>query len=149
MGYEEGEAAVFDRNANGWIRIPASVALPDNQQDRDMLARELLVKFQMSKAPPDARSPSGLPQVLELTTIKNHLIDGEPDGIRVAGIGISTIQAMAFRPQSTPPRAIGVQRDRSARRLHITGSDDKYPDRMLAYIGEAKNVGDRLKTALE
>ena len=52
MGYEEGEAAVFDRNANGWIRIPASVALPDNQQDRDMLARELLVKFQMSKAHP-------------------------------------------------------------------------------------------------
>jgi hypothetical protein len=25
------------------------MALPDNPQDRDMLARELLVKFQMSK----------------------------------------------------------------------------------------------------
>jgi hypothetical protein len=26
--------------------------LPDNQQDRDMLARELLVKFQMSRRHP-------------------------------------------------------------------------------------------------
>jgi len=48
MGYEEGEAAIFDRNVNGWVRIPKSVKLPKNQQDRDMIARELLVKFQMS-----------------------------------------------------------------------------------------------------
>ncbi len=48
MGYEEGMAAVFDRNVNGWVRIPDSIDLPDNQQDRDMIARELLVKFQMS-----------------------------------------------------------------------------------------------------
>ena len=27
----------------------------------------------------------------------------------------------------------------------LQGANDKYPDRMLAYIGEAKNVGDRLK----
>jgi len=52
MGYEEGNAAVFDRNANGWIRIPAKVKLPDNQQDRDMIARELLIKFQMSARHP-------------------------------------------------------------------------------------------------
>ncbi|MEM7684669.1 MAG: hypothetical protein AAF293_07570 [Pseudomonadota bacterium] len=48
MGYEEGNPAVFDRNINGWVRVPASVDLPDNQQDRDMIARELLLKFQMS-----------------------------------------------------------------------------------------------------
>ena len=48
MGYEEGVPAVFDRNINGWVKIPDAMALPDNQQDRDMLARELLVKFQMS-----------------------------------------------------------------------------------------------------
>ena len=48
MGYEEGRAAVFDRNINGWVTVPEGLALPDNQQDRDMLARELLVKFQMS-----------------------------------------------------------------------------------------------------
>jgi hypothetical protein len=48
LGYEEGRAAVFDRNVNGWVTVPEAVRLPDNQQDRDMLARELLIKFQMS-----------------------------------------------------------------------------------------------------
>ncbi len=48
MGYEDGRPAVFDRNINGWVTVPEAMALPDNQQDRDMLARELLVKFQMS-----------------------------------------------------------------------------------------------------
>jgi hypothetical protein len=48
MGYEEGEPAIFDRNINGWVRIPESLKLPKNQQDRDMIARELLIKFQMS-----------------------------------------------------------------------------------------------------
>ena len=48
MGYEAGEPAIFDRNINGWVRIPRSMELPDNQQDRDMLARELLVRFQTS-----------------------------------------------------------------------------------------------------
>ena len=48
MGYEEGRAAVFDRNINGWVTVPEEIDLPDNQQERDMIARELLVKFQMS-----------------------------------------------------------------------------------------------------
>ncbi len=48
LGYEEGRAAVFDRNINGWVQVPEGVKLPDNQQDRDMIARELLIKFQMS-----------------------------------------------------------------------------------------------------
>ncbi len=48
MGYEENRAAVFDRNINGWVTVPEAMDLPDNQQDRDMIARELLVKFQMS-----------------------------------------------------------------------------------------------------
>ena len=52
MGYEEGLPAVFDRNINGWVKIPDNMALPDNQQDRDMIARELLVKFQMSRDHP-------------------------------------------------------------------------------------------------
>ena len=52
MGYEEGTPAVFDRNNNGWVRIPDTIALPDNQQDRDMIARELLLKFQMSDRHP-------------------------------------------------------------------------------------------------
>ena len=52
MGYEDGRPAVFDRNINGWVRIPDNIELPDNQQDRDMIARELLVKFQMSDRHP-------------------------------------------------------------------------------------------------
>lgn len=52
MGYEEGSPAVFDRNNNGWIRVPDTIELPDNQQDRDMIARELLLKFQMSDRHP-------------------------------------------------------------------------------------------------
>jgi len=41
MGYEAGKPAIFDRNINGWVRIPKEMKLPDNQQDRDMLAREV------------------------------------------------------------------------------------------------------------
>jgi hypothetical protein len=52
MGYEEGRPAIFDRNVNGWVTIPKGVKLPDNQQDRDMMARELLIKFQMSSKHP-------------------------------------------------------------------------------------------------
>jgi hypothetical protein len=52
MGYEEGRPAVFDRNINGWVTVPENMALPDNQQDRDMLARELLIRFQMSQQHP-------------------------------------------------------------------------------------------------
>ena len=48
MGFEEGQAAVFDRNINGWVRVPEDMELPDDPQDRDMIARELLIKFQMS-----------------------------------------------------------------------------------------------------
>ena len=52
MGYEEDRPAVFDRNINGWVTVPEDMDLPDNQQERDMIARELLVKFQMSQRHP-------------------------------------------------------------------------------------------------
>ena len=52
MGYEEDRPAVFDRNINGWVTVPEDMDLPDNQQDRDMIARELLIKFQMSQRHP-------------------------------------------------------------------------------------------------
>ena len=48
LGYEEGRPAVFDRNINGWVSVPEDLELPDNQQERYMIARELLIKFQMS-----------------------------------------------------------------------------------------------------
>ncbi len=52
MGYEEGQPAVFDRNINGWVSVPEGMELPGNQQDRDMIAREMLIKFQMSERHP-------------------------------------------------------------------------------------------------
>ena len=52
LGYEEGRAAVFDRNINGWVTVPQNIAMPEDQQDRDMIAREFLVKFQMSARHP-------------------------------------------------------------------------------------------------
>ena len=52
MGYEGDRPAVFDRNINGWVTVPEDIDLPDNQQDRDMIARELLIKFQMSQRHP-------------------------------------------------------------------------------------------------
>ena len=52
MGFEAGKPAVFDRNINGWVRVPANIKLPKDQQARDMIARELLVKFQMSRTHP-------------------------------------------------------------------------------------------------
>ena len=52
IGYEEGQPAVFDRNINGWVSVPEGMELAGNQQDRDMIARELLIKFQMSERHP-------------------------------------------------------------------------------------------------
>ena len=52
MGYEEGVPAVFDRNINGWVIVPEDIELPETQQERDMIARELLIKFQMSSRHP-------------------------------------------------------------------------------------------------
>ena len=52
MGYEANKPAVFDRNINGWVTIPSKIKLPKDQQDRDMIARELLIKFQMSPKHP-------------------------------------------------------------------------------------------------
>ncbi len=52
MGYEDSSAAVFDRNINGWVLVPDGMQLPEGQQERDMIARELLIKFQMSKKHP-------------------------------------------------------------------------------------------------
>ena len=52
MGYEEDRPAVFDRNINGWVTVPDNMELAKDQRERDMIARELLVKFQMSRRHP-------------------------------------------------------------------------------------------------
>jgi len=52
MGFEDGHAAVFDRNINGWVRVPDTIEVPESEQEKHMLAREMLVKFQMSDRNP-------------------------------------------------------------------------------------------------
>lgn len=52
MGYEEGRPAIFDRNINGWVGVPEDMKLPESQQERDMIARELLLQFQLSASHP-------------------------------------------------------------------------------------------------
>ena len=44
MGYEEGRPAVFCRNANGWVTIPKSIKLPNNQQEDVLETFEILLK---------------------------------------------------------------------------------------------------------
>lgn len=77
-------------------------------------------------------------------SINIFLLDGDPNGIRVAQISMSTIQAIAFRRnqlgkvRKTFPEIVrpGV--------YILLGQDDENPDVLLAYIGESEAVGDRL-----
>ena len=63
MGDEAGKPAVFDRNVNGWVTTPPNMKLPKDQQDRDMIARELLIKFQMSPNHPLVIFKKGLSKI--------------------------------------------------------------------------------------
>ena len=47
LGYQENRSGLLDRNTNGWVSLPEGLELPDNQQERDMIARELLIKLLM------------------------------------------------------------------------------------------------------
>ena len=54
MGYEGGVTAAVCSTATSTAGCvsPTTSSSPNNQQDRDMIARELLIKFQMSKRHP-------------------------------------------------------------------------------------------------
>ena len=47
-----GKPSIQRPRKSRWVSVPEDLALPDNQQDRDMIARELLIKFQMSERHP-------------------------------------------------------------------------------------------------
>ncbi len=77
-------------------------------------------------------------------SINIFLLDGDPNGIRVAQLSMSTIQAIAFRRNQlgkvrrTFPEIVrpGVS--------ILLGQDGENADRWAAYIGESEAVGDRL-----
>jgi hypothetical protein len=77
-------------------------------------------------------------------SINIFLLDGDPNGIRVAQISMSTIQAIAFRRnQLRRVREAFPEIERPGVYILI-GSDEDAQDRQLAYIGESEGVGARL-----
>ena len=79
-------------------------------------------------------------------SINIFLLDGDPNGIRVAQISMSTIQAIAFRRnQLRRVREAFPEIERPGVYLLI-GSDENEPDRLIAYIGESEGIGSRLYT---
>jgi hypothetical protein len=78
-------------------------------------------------------------------SINIFLLDGDPDGIRVAQISMSTIQAIAFRKlQMKQVRGTFPELARPGVYL-LLGFDEAQPDRLMAYIGESEGVANRLQ----
>ena len=77
-------------------------------------------------------------------SINIFLLDGDPNGVRVAQISMSTIQAIAFRRnQLRRVRETFPEIERPGVYILI-GSDEEHQDRQLAYIGESEGIGARL-----
>jgi len=77
-------------------------------------------------------------------SINIFLLDGDPNGIRVAQIMMSTIQAIAFRRNKLGEvRKTFPEIERPGVYILI-GEDENEPDRQLAYIGESEAIGERL-----
>jgi len=77
-------------------------------------------------------------------SINIFLLDGDPNGIRVAQISMSTIQAIAFRRnQLKRAREAFPEMERPGVYI-LVGHDDSKHDGHVAYIGESEGVGARL-----
>ncbi|MFU8779338.1 MAG: GIY-YIG nuclease family protein, partial [Roseovarius sp.] len=77
-------------------------------------------------------------------SINIFLLDGDPNGVRVAQISMSTIQAIAFRRnQLRRVREAFSEIERPGVYILI-GADEEAQDIQLAYIGESEGVGARL-----
>ena len=83
------------------------------------------------------------------STIKISLHDGDPNGIRVARISMSTIQAIALRRNQLRRVLHRVREDFPVIERPgiyiLIGADEGAQDGQLAYIGESEDVGDRLR----
>lgn len=79
-------------------------------------------------------------------TINIFLLDGDPNGIRVAQISMSTIQAIAFRRNQLPRvRKTFPEIERPGVYILID-PDRNEADQQRAYIGESEGIGARLST---
>ncbi len=78
-------------------------------------------------------------------SINIFLLDGDPDGVRMAQITMSTIQAIAFR-RSQFPRVKKEFKEISRPGVYfLLGSNPEDPDSKIAYIGESEDVAKRLQ----
>lgn len=77
-------------------------------------------------------------------SINIFLLDGDPNGIRVAQISMSTIQAVAFRRnQLRQVREAFPEIGRPGVYI-LVGADENEPYTEFAYIGESEDIGTRL-----
>lgn len=77
-------------------------------------------------------------------SINIFLLDGDPNGIRVAQIMMSTIQAIAFRRNKLGEVRKTFHEIERPGVYILIGEDESEQDRQLAYIGESEGVGARL-----
>jgi hypothetical protein len=77
-------------------------------------------------------------------SINIFLLDGDPNGIRVAQIMMSTIQAIAFRRNKLGEVRKTFPEIEWPGVYILIGEDENEPDRQLAYIGESEAIGERL-----
>lgn len=79
-------------------------------------------------------------------SINIFLLDGDPNGVRVAQIMMSTIQAIAFRRNKLGEVSKPFPEIEQPGVYILIGEDENEPDRQFAYIGESEAIGDRLAT---
>ena len=72
LGYEEGRAAVFDRNVNGWVTVPEKRQAAGQSAGPRHAGARATDQVPDVAAPPDGRSQQGLPQVLIAAIARNR-----------------------------------------------------------------------------
>ena len=78
-------------------------------------------------------------------SINIFLLDGDPEGIRVAQIALSTIQAIAFRRNQLKTAKEAFPEISRPGVYLLLGTDIKDTDKRLGYIGESEDVASRLQ----
>lgn len=82
--------------------------------------------------------------LLRPRSIHIFLADGDPNGVRIAQLSMSTIQAIAFRREVFRDIKNSFPELDKAGAYILIGSDEEKPGRQIAYIGESENLNKRL-----
>lgn len=86
-----------------------------------------------------------LPKYSRPRSISIFLLDGDPEGVRVAQIAMSTIQAIAFH-RSELKRVKDQFSELSRPGVYLLlGTDMDEPDARVGYVGESEDVAQRLQ----